>query len=368
MKNSKKIAAIFLVLGSLYGFMKIHHKPSLVDVSSRIYNLVTPELYTYQWGPNNRLIYIHSDVGIWTPMLLDIHTNTRIRLEALAIPMTTNANSPFADEPLPGGYTGIDCNYAVSSDGRWLLWPVGSCYAVGWQACSLKGKDVRPVFTAPLNGNEQTMTCIQNRNQWLCLAFHADQRYHALLQDYGSHNKPLDIPINWPVGHVVLGCTTDYHLITTESGFEQKAEEDLTAIKIYEAMLMDRGHASVMHTIGFPVKATVLEATLSPSGKQVAWLLKYHDTVGASAVTRLLFSHILHVNTAKFAIWISDITGKHVHEVGQVEDRGAIPPEIDLTDTKPSFLGTPRFIRWQTDGQHISYMYHDALYSVKAEK
>ena len=98
----------------------------------------------------------------------------------------------------------------------------------------------------------------------------------------------------------------------------------------------------------------------SPQGDRIAWVLTVSETPPFNNVLGRLFPSSAMQNQEILGIWVSQIDGSKMHEVGHIKK--PLRPFNDNTETD-----NLDDIEWLPDGRHLSFVYKDTLWMIEAD-
>jgi hypothetical protein len=97
----------------------------------------------------------------------------------------------------------------------------------------------------------------------------------------------------------------------------------------------------------------VFEAAAATDGRRVAWLVEIENKTQSSGPLRRLIRRFEALQTSRSALYVSDLDGTNLHEIGYVG--------VGTNDYLPFD------IRWLPDNRYLSFLYRDRLWKVAAD-
>jgi hypothetical protein len=246
----------------------------------------------------------------------------------------------------------------VSPDGKWYLW------SQRWGGCLL----------ASVNGKRQHLydsaddECYRSL-LWMTDGYHWLENYylngktkHLVLHDVRDPKTAITFPIT---GREELFCHLQCILSPQEMVAVAVLEPDVddlgraapnSHILVYKLSLDTRAKPHAPYRIAVPRGSPDYVYAVSPRGDRIAWGVTI--TRGDSLMTRLhrVFRFIKPKQWQSTEIWICNLDGSGMREIGNVLE----PPS---EDGESPWLD----LQWLPGGKCLSFEYKDALYTVPAE-
>jgi len=245
----------------------------------------------------------------------------------------------------------------LSPDGCWLLWQRRSG---GWRAATLDGAETIdwPPAQDVARGRCNSMPglWLPDSHRWLeSVQSYADRRYtiptlllrHRLDPGYRQAITVANFDDGIPVGTTnhpaflmhhpsALAERMDNGNPQSQPGDEWFSEVDLTG----------NSATARRFVIALPTEGTASDVHVSPDGTRLVWLIEAPWTAGERT----------------YSIWTSDLEGNDFANIGWADSR--TEPRKQKADEKRCYF--PRDVQWSPNGQHISFIYGDDLYTVSA--
>jgi hypothetical protein len=106
--------------------------------------------------------------------------------------------------------------------------------------------------------------------------------------------------------------------------------------------------------VNLPHDATMTrEIELSPRGDRIAYLI-WHTEPDMLPILHYILPRKDQLRTSKSSLWVSRRDGSELHEIG------ACP----MHEQDGRGERYPKLLHWLPDGKHVSFVYHDSLYTV----
>jgi hypothetical protein len=172
-------------------------------------------------------------------------------------------------------------------------------------------------------------------------------------------SKKLRVLPKTPLARTIQQQIDAMHQSAFDTDWDDSAVKTGTEVAIDQFPSPGCGHDAPTRTYDVPVPsgASVIQATVSPQGDRVVYLLDF-DRVApiARLLARLLpAGRLPHYREA--GIWTSRLDGSRMREVGHIR----VPADVDWAD------GPLTDLEWLPDEKHLSFAYQNALWTVAAQ-
>lgn len=321
---------------------------SLLDKSTRFAHASDSQEETYYWLSNRKALFLRyvpksnhfqavqvdSDGGKET-LLTAFNTKFSARMPATLMHMH------YGDGPgAPSEIVHLPPNSALSPDGQWLLWPGGR---QGW-------------ITATLDGSRQVLgpkwvqayaLWMPDSRRWVELQqVYRNDAYkftYAVIHSLDHPQGVRKVRISSLADGMVAGISRSSQVVVHTDDRQQEASSHADFAEIG---LDSKAASARKYRIRLPHEARLWEVVMSPQGDRLAWLLsRNRESKGLPDM---------------YSLWVSDLKGGHMREIGHVE------AQSEKTTSSPTGDRThaPQTVRWTPGGKRLSFLYKDALYTV----
>jgi hypothetical protein len=230
----------------------------------------------------------------------------------------------------------------VSPDGKWILWGSGQP-----NAFAVDGK--RPVwFPASISVSNGSAWLPDSRHWIGCKVVQANtMQINICCVDRPGKYDSFDVPN--PGMSELLGCTRGNNSLFWQ--LEWTGPKSVGNINLLEIPLVPKGRIHRITITPPPNHQAILGSiALSPQGDRLAYLFTNPYTPPSWPLMRHLW-HLFGIKEhQEQSLWVSDLDGSHMHEIGHVALRPGIP--------------VPRDLRWTPSGTKLSFIAGDSLYTV----
>jgi len=156
---------------------------------------------------------------------------------------------------------------------------------------------------------------------------------------------------------------TNNHLLTRDETGEDAGKRMKDRLEIRESEIGKEKQPARKYTIRLPFKGEIEEEQFSSDGSHIVWSL-VQKSGDLPPLYTWLHRHIPAFNpphASKVSLWVSRIDGRHLHEIGCVPLRWDNDLDTPVQEDEISCLS------WTPNGQRLSFIYKDALYTVPAD-
>src|SRR5579871_2836350 len=365
--------------------------PRLLSIAKQVVKL--PKLkeygYYYQWQTEQDVLVWKDDPNDFKPGLIDVRSGARDDLKAF--------NARLVQMWPRGGHHIWLHTLRLSPDGKWVIWMEGGIVSppTRWGALSLDGSrfvsgDIGYYFGQPillwLPDSRHFAALSDDPQALLIYSLDAPTRQHQIeLPPFPSEWMPK---VNFYL--ILIGFPSPGRALARIGGTD---EEGVPNTGFYTFPIMERtGARHYIIPIPNGVQTNGLDALeLSPQGNRLAWCYRFFREWDKGLSNRQ-------------EVWVSDVDGSHMHEVGFHESLYANPadrpvralktPSFGPSDNRPAdgkarmlveilsfrtgsemteIYGQPATshildsFQWLSDGKRLSFLYDDAIWIVPVD-
>jgi len=164
--------------------------------------------------------------------------------------------------------------------------------------------------------------------------------------------RPVQLPsCIW--GYYIRSVSAEDELFATSwNGYPAVA----TQIDVVAYGLRDGAGHLRRYTVHLPRGAELCDVVFSTSGSRIAWLLRFKEKSPMLSMLQRIAPVLLgKLATDTQGVWISNVDGSNIHEIGTVttRDRDAFGPEV-------------LFLRWLPGAKDLSFVCGSTLYTIPA--
>jgi len=249
----------------------------------------------------------------------------------------------------------------ISPDGKYLMWPT----------------DEGSLIVATLQGQqtfgEQIFTLERGygvRAAWMEDSAHLIEYAMDPFRDFIAYGTIFDVKTGKPNQH--LSVVPDFmfekvamnnRLLARDRTGEDASQRVTDRLEIRESEI-DRDQPAHKYTIHLPFKGEIVDEQFSSDGSHIVWSL-VQKSGNLPPLYEWIHRRIPAFNPphmSKISLWVSRIDGSQMHEIGYV------PLRWDYNMDAPVQEDGIEFLSWTPNGQRLSFIYKDALYTVPANR
>lgn len=320
--------------------------PRILSIAKQIVRL--PKLheygYYYQWQTEHRILVWKDDPNDFHPVLIDSRSGTQNDLKAFNTRLTqirrTRGRILYA-------YT-----MRLSPDGKWVVWMERG---LRWVALSLDGIHAVSSDNGPglATGGIPELVWMPDSRHFTALTDYSGYTLHIYSLDAPSHPQERQLPpfpsewipkVNFFLR--LIGFPSAGRALCDLIGDD---EQGIPNTDFYNVPIDGKTADSRHYTIPIPkeVRINGIDALeLSPQGDRLVWCYRY-------------LHYFNNGYSNRQEIWVSDVDGSHVHEIG-FHEMTRIEGQQAMSDILIA-------LQWTPDGKRLSFLYKDALWTVPAD-
>lgn len=336
--------------------------PNLMARSTRVTDLDPRLGQRCFWLSNTQALLVGttSERCALTPMLLDVRTGARRVLQ------------PFASRFGAMRYFGA----ALSPDRKWLAWDAYDGDKTTVMTATLDASQVREWterrrpdngMVPPLVWFPDSRRLVEVRGTYLAGPGLSPTPEYAVIHSLDTNVRALSVPLPTVVSSIPVGVTREGRLLLRcDPGLGMGMLPDVGDImtpagSLSECTLNPRRPLTGQLAVLPPGVVFGSSVAVSPGGDRIAWVLAVTDSPRGSAVAPPFMATSGGRSKPVVGIWVTGLSGGTFTRLGTVpSDPGANPRRID----DRGHSSWPSSLQWLPDGKHLSFLYHDAIYTV----